>query len=82
MENAGTECPSQAPTVTPKKQIKPIANVIHVREHMIRIWKEARRGECKVEDASKLIFMLVQIQRSFETSDLAERIEALEERGL
>jgi hypothetical protein len=80
MENPKPVWPSQAPTITPpQKRIKPISNVVHVREHMIRIWKEARRGDCKVEDASKLIFMLVQIQRSFETSDLAERIKALEQ---
>jgi hypothetical protein len=46
---------------------------------MVRIFKEARRGECKVEDASRLIHMLSLIQRSFETSDLAQRIKALEQ---
>ena len=80
MENPKPVWPSQAPTITPPptKRIKPISNVVHVRDHMIRIWKEARRGDCKVEDASKLIFMLVQIQRSFEASDLEERLRRLE----
>jgi hypothetical protein len=67
------------PVAEPKKRIAPISNVIHVREHMVRIFKEARRGECKVEDASRLIHMLSLIQRSFETSDLEERLRQLEQ---
>ncbi len=79
MENPNTVWPSQVPTITPpKKRIKPISNVVHVRDHMVRIFKEARRGECKVEDASRLIHMLSLIQRSFETSDLEERLNRLE----
>ena len=66
------------PAAEPKKRIAPISNVIHVREHMVRIFKEARRGECKVEDASRLIHMLSLIQRSFESSDVEERLRKLE----
>ena len=67
------------PVAEPKKRIAPISNVIHVREHMVRIFKEARRGECKVEDASRLIHMLSLIQRSFEISDVEERLRQLEQ---
>lgn len=66
------------PAAEPKKRIAPISNVIHVREAMIRCWKEARRGELKVEDASRLVHMLSLIQRSFEISDLEERLRKLE----
>lgn len=66
------------PAAEPKKRIAPISNVIHVREAMIRCWKEARRGELKVEDASRLVHMLSLIQRSFESSDLEERLRKLE----
>jgi len=63
----------------PKKRIAPITNVVSVREHMVRIFKEARRGEIKVEDASRLIHMLSLIQRSFMDSDVEERLRRLEE---
>lgn len=66
------------PPPEPKKRIPPIGNVIQVRDHMVRIFKEARRGELKVDDASKLIHMLSLIQRSFESSDLEERLRRLE----
>ena len=66
------------PSPEPKKRIAPITSVICIREHMVRIFKEARRGECKVEDASRLIHMLSLIQRSFESSDLEERLRKLE----
>lgn len=48
---------------------------------MVRIFKEARRGECKVEDASRLIHMLSLIQRSFEASDVEKRLRQLESLG-
>ena len=70
--------PILPPAAEPKKRIPPISNVLHVREAMIRIFKEARRGECKVDDASKLIHMLSLIQRSFEASDIQERLRNLE----
>ena len=80
MENPKPVWPSPVTPMPPeaKKRIQPISNVIHVREHMVRIFKEARRGECKVEDASRLIHMLSLIQRSFESSDLEERLRRLE----
>ena len=80
MENPKPVWPSPVTPIPPeaKKRIQPISNVIDVREHMIRVWKECRRGEMKVEDGSRLIFMLGQIQKCFESSDLEERLRRLE----
>ena len=80
MENPKPVWPSPVTPIPPeaKKRIQPISNVIQVRDHMVRIFKEARRGEIKVDDASKLIHMLSLIQRSFESSDLEERLRRLE----
>ncbi len=61
-----------------QKRIQPISNVIHVRQHMVRIFKEARRGEMKVEDASRLIYMLSIVQKAFESSDVEKRLKDLE----
>lgn len=71
--------PPIPPAAEPKKRIAPIASVADVRDHMVRIFKEARRGDCKIEDASRLIFMLGQIQKCFEASELERRLTALEQ---
>lgn len=70
--------PPIPPAAEPKKRIAPIASVIDVRKHMIRVWSECRRGDMKVEDGSRLIHMLSLIQRSFEASDIEERLRNLE----
>ncbi|MFE3837527.1 hypothetical protein [Pseudogemmobacter sonorensis] len=61
------------------QRIGPIANVIHCREHMVRIFKEARTGKLDISDASRLVNILAQVQRSFEASDMEERLKRLEE---
>ncbi len=51
----------------------------HVREEMASVYREARRGVLDVQDAGKLCYILQNLGRIIETSDLEQRIKALEE---
>ncbi len=51
-----------------------------VRLEMARVYRDARQGRLDVQDGAKLVFMLGQIGKMIELSDIEKRIEALEER--
>ncbi|MFN3723659.1 MAG: hypothetical protein ACK4VZ_11480 [Paracoccaceae bacterium] len=46
---------------------------------MTKLYREARNGKLKIEDASRLVNIVMLIGRTFVDTDLQERIEALEQ---
>jgi len=49
-----------------------------VRRELSRVYREARTGKIDTADASRLGFLLVSLAKIMESSDLEQRIEALE----
>ncbi|MEL6661274.1 MAG: hypothetical protein AAFR36_32810, partial [Bacteroidota bacterium] len=69
--------PAEAPLPTPQKRVR-IKSVVCCRNEQIKLYREARNGKIKIEDASRLAHILMQIGKSFEVTDLQHRIEVLE----
>ncbi len=68
-------------TCPPLKRRKFIlSKVSHVRAELGRLYGEARRGEVKVQDASRLANLLGILHKVIASSDLEERLEAVEQR--
>lgn len=51
----------------------------HIRSELANIYREARSGKIDLGDATKLTYILREIGRVIEGSDLEERIAALEQ---
>ena len=49
-----------------------------VRRELSRVYREARTGKIDTADASRLGLLLVSLAKIMESSDLEQRIEALE----
>lgn len=50
-----------------------------IKREMARVYREARGGRLNLSDAGKLTFMLTQIGRTIEGSDIERRLRALED---
>jgi len=50
----------------------------HVRAELARVYRETRTGKIKTQDATRLCYLLVNLAKIIETSDLESRIAALE----
>lgn len=71
---------SEPPTTPAEKRVRcPLRNIHEVRAQMITVYRETRGGKLPIETASKLCFILTQIAKIMETSDLLSRIEKLEQ---
>ena len=64
---------------TKKKRVGPLSGVGQVCAEMARCYREARRGELPIKDASRLVHMLGQLRAGLEAGDLEQRIAALHE---
>jgi hypothetical protein len=70
---------SSDPTTPSEKRVRaPLRNVHEVRAELCKVYREARGQKLSVDHASKLTFILTQIAKVMETSDLQARIEKLE----
>lgn len=58
-----------------------LATATDVSRELAKLYREARSGSVKVEDASRLANILAILSRILIDSDLEARIEALEGRG-
>lgn len=56
-----------------------LTKVGHVRSEMAKVYRLARTGKLGVQDASKLTYILTNIAKVIENSDLEDRVKALEE---
>ena len=61
-----------------KRRIR-LHSMIDCRQEMVRLYKEMRNGRLKVEDGSRLVYVLGMISRSFQDTDLEARLTALEQ---
>lgn len=57
----------------------PLRNVHEVRAELCKVYREMRGGKLPVDHGSKYAHVLQVIARLFETTDLAERVQRLEE---
>lgn len=64
-----------AKLASPRLKLETVQNV---RRELARIYREARRGELKVETATRLAYLLDLMSRLIERSELEARIEVLE----
>lgn len=75
---AAVEDDSEDTTPSEKRVRAPLRNVHEVRAELCKIYREARGQKLSVDHASKFCFILTQIAKVMETSELTKRIEALE----
>lgn len=78
MPSSGDDRVAPSPPIklaSPRMKLETVQNV---RRELARIYREARRGELKVETASRLAYLLDLMSRMIERSDLEARIVALE----
>jgi len=50
----------------------------HVRDELARVYRQARTGKIDTQDATKLTYILVNLSKIIEGSELEERIRVLE----
>lgn len=55
-----------------------LGNVEAVRREMARVYRHAKFGQMPTQHATRLVYMLSQILKAFELTDIERRIEALE----
>ncbi|SEQ90704.1 hypothetical protein SAMN04488092_11643 [Thalassovita taeanensis] len=77
MENPSLVWPKTPTPTPPQKRIK-LASVLDCRGEMTKLYREARNGKLKIEDASRLTHILMLIGKTFEATDLEERLSKLE----
>ncbi len=67
--------PGKSGDPTPWVNLKTINDV---RVEMAAVYREAKGGRMDVQDATRLVYILTQIQKAIESGDLARRVELLE----
>lgn len=77
METPSPAWPKSPTPTPPQKRIK-LASVLDCRGEMTKLYREARNGKLKIEDASRLTHILMLIGKTFEATDLEERLAQLE----
>ena len=65
---------------TPRGRSSPIklTNADEIRLEMARVYREARAGKLEAQQATRLVYMLGEIRKAYETSVIERRITALE----
>ena len=66
-----------APKATPRRRIR-LGSVEEMRKEMERVYREARQNELDIGVASKLSYMLSQMTRVAEVSNIERRLLELE----
>ncbi len=59
-------------------RIGPLNSIGGVLNELARVYREARRGQIELSDATRLAFILREIRISLESSDIEKRLDALE----
>ena len=65
---------------TPQRRKAQLNSIEGVRREMARIYREAEAGKRDTAEASKLTFMLGQIGKILELTQIERRLDALEDR--
>lgn len=66
------------PATPTSSQIK-LVTVMDCKREMARVYRDARQGRIDIQDGTRLVYMLSQIGKLIEVSELEQRIELLEE---
>lgn len=78
MNSAGGLVPAgSGPLPTPPRLN--LGTVDAVRREMARVYRHAKFGQMATQDATRLIYMLSQILKAFELTEIEKRIAALED---
>ena len=64
-----------------KPRIGPLDTVGGVVTELGRVYRQARRGDLDIGDATRLAYILRELRCALEAGDIEARIEALEKRG-
>ena len=54
----------------------------HVRDELARVYRHARTGKIETSEGTRLTYMLVALAKIIESSELEERVRALEGKGV
>lgn len=65
----------------PRNRSIVLKTALDVRRELARVYNDARFGRIEASDATKLGYLLNTIRTAIETSDLEQRLEALEQQG-
>lgn len=58
---------------------RPLNNLVSLRLEMTALYREARAGRIELGDATRLVYILMQIKAVLESSDMEKRMAELEE---
>lgn len=67
----------------PRKQEDPppwvnLKTINDIRVEMAAVYREAKGGRMDVQDATRFVYILTQIQKAIESGDIARRVELIE----
>jgi len=65
----------------PRVRSIPLKTSLDVRRELARVYNDARSGRLETTDATKLGYLLNLLRSAIETSDLEQRLQALEEKN-
>nr|WP_164503148.1 hypothetical protein [Nitrosomonas sp. JL21] len=65
------------PAEPTSRQIK-LVTVMDCKREMARVYRDSRQGRIDIQDGTRLVYMLAQVGKLIEVSELEKRIEALE----
>lgn len=65
------------PAEPTSRQIK-LVTVMDCKREMARVYRDSRQGRIDIQDGTRLVYMLAQIGKLIEVSELEKRIETLE----
>ena len=57
-----------------------LTKIEHIRDELARVYRHARAGKIETQEATRLTYILNILARIIESSELEERIGALEEK--
>ncbi|MGL3709343.1 hypothetical protein ACSYAY_00555 [Leptospirillum ferriphilum] len=63
---------------TPSPSWVSLKSIEEVRREMASVYRQAKAGKMDVSDATRLVYILTQIQKAIESGDIARRVELLE----
>jgi hypothetical protein len=66
----------------PTRRGPELASLTDVRKEMSKVYRQARSGKIRTDEASRFTFMLASIGKVLEVCELERRLEQLEARGI
>lgn len=81
-----SECIQESPAtidgatlkVLPTPRRIDLANLEQVRQEMARVYRDMRAGTIESQDGTRLVYVLAQLAKLHESTEVAKRLESLE----